>query len=708
MKYLRAPLAIAAMAGSFQFGFFSIAAQQTNETGQSPPVTVEGVGTAPIPQADSSATTVIAGAEVRPGEITSVRDLTAHAPNLAVFGANDERTPKFSIRGLRENGFGVGEPVLGMYVDDVPYFDLNSRNIPLYDVAGISLARGEQGTLYGASGAGGVMNITTRQPGNDWHGSGTLSFGDYNAESYQAGAGGALIKDQLYLNLSGFYGFRDGFIHNLTLNDYPDTQDTLSGRAELLWTPSAPWKIAFTATGERFHDGFVPTYRPGLFAYAAPPAPPVPPDPSPFAVNRNVDGLDNAADDNQALKVSYDAGPAVLSSVATHRDWRQNLLQDFDFSALPIAEGFSRPRIEQWGEEFHVKSPETADPCKWLAGFYFLDNDLRADSGYVGATPSVTDSDGQTYAGFGQGTYTIFEKLDLTAGLRATFDDRSIRGSVVNALGGPAPVHAATDFSAVQPKFAAAWHFTPQTEVYASAAQGYQSGGFNSFINKNAYQPARSWQYELGLKNSCDDSKYTTQAALFYTDTRGYQVIRVSPLDPLVANLRNAHRAASYGAELELTAKPVEGLELGAAAGWTRAIYENFIDTTSGAPVQLAGQPVSFVPEFTADVSATCHLPWHTYVRGDVVGIGRYHLDDTGTPLAGPTVQGAYELVSVQIGFASKHFEACLFARNVFDRRYFANAQNFGAGSGAASGFSSLILQPGDPETWGVALTARF
>jgi iron complex outermembrane receptor protein len=716
MKYLRAPLAIATVAGSLQFGLFSLAAQETNETGQLPPTTVEGIAPAPIPQADSSATTVIAGTEVRPGEITSVRDLSALAPNLTVFGANDERTPKFSIRGLRENSFGVGEPVLGMYVDDVPYFDVNSRNIPLYDVAGISLARGEQGTLYGASGAGGVMNITTRQPGNDWHGSSTLSFGDYNAESYQAGAGGALISNKLYLNLSGFYGFRDGYVHNLTLNDFPDTQDTLSGRAELIWTPSEPWKIAFTATGERFHDGFVPTYRPGPFTFVLPPpaAPPYPTaagDPGPFAVNRNVNGYDDSADDNQALKVSYDAGPAIISSVATHRDWKQNLLQDFDFSAFPpplSIEGFSQPRIEQWGEELHVKSPDSADTFKWLAGFYFLDNDLRADSGYVGATPSMTDADGQTYAGFGQGTYTLFEKLDLTAGLRATFDDRAIHGSVVNPLGGPAPVNSSADFSALQPKFGVAWHFTPQTEVYASVAQGYQSGGFNSFLNNNAYQPARSWEYELGLKSSCDDNKYTTHAALFYTDTRGYQVIRVSPLDPLVANLLNAHRAASYGAELDLTAKPVEDLELGAAAGYTRAIYENFVDTSSGAPVQLAGQDVSFVPEFTADLSATYHLPWHTYVRGDVIGIGRYHLDDSGATLTGPTVQSAYELVNVQIGLETKYFEACLFARNVLDRHYFANAQNFGAGAGAASGFSSLILQPGDPETWGVALTARF
>ena len=76
--------------------------------------------------------------------------------------------------------------------------------------------------------------------------------------------------------------------------------------------------------------------------------------------------------------------------------------------------------------------------------------------------------------------------------------------------------------------------------------------------------------------------------------------------------------------------------------------------------------------------------------------------------MAGPTAQDSYELVNLQIGFETKNFGAYLFARNVFDRHYFSNAQNFGAGPGSASGFSSLILQPGDPETWGVAVTARF
>ncbi len=40
---------------------------------------------------------------------------------------------------------------------------------------------------------------------------------------------------------------------------------------------------------------------------------------------------------------------------------------------------------------------------------------------------------------------------------------------------------------------------------------------------------------------------------------------------------------------------------------------------------------------------------------------------------------------------------------NIFDTHYYNNALNLGPGYGG-----SLILQPGDPVTFGVAATARF
>jgi iron complex outermembrane receptor protein len=207
----------------------------------------------------------------------------------------------------------------------------------------------------------------------------------------------------------------------------------------------------------------------------------------------------------------------------------------------------------------------------------------------------------------------------------------------------------------------------------------------------------------VGGKTSWLDRRLTANAALFYTDTEGYQVIRINPANPLAANLLNAHRAVSYGAELELGAKPVTNLDLSVVAGYTCAKYENFLDASSG--LQLSGQPVSFVPEFTANLSAKYRLPWHTYAKAEITAIGRYHLDDTGLPIPnGPTVQDTYELVNVQLGYEQGHFGAYFFARNVFDRHYFNDALNFGAGTGT----SSLILQPGDPGTFGFAATAKF
>ena len=189
-------------------------AQDAGSATQLAPVTVTGAAVTKIPQSDSSAVTVISGQEAQVGDISSTRDLSAQTPNFMVFDANDQRTPKFSIRGFRENNFGAGEPVVGFYVDDVPYYDMYSRGLQLYDVRDMEFISGYQGTLYGASGVGGVVNINTRQPGNDTHGYLGLSYGDYNSQDYRLGLGGPLVQNILFFGFDGLYGLRDGFVYN--------------------------------------------------------------------------------------------------------------------------------------------------------------------------------------------------------------------------------------------------------------------------------------------------------------------------------------------------------------------------------------------------------------------------------------------------------------------------------------------------------------
>ncbi len=269
-------------------------AQDSNAPAQLLPVTVTGAAVSSIPQSSTSAATVVSGEEVRVGEITSVRDLTAQTPNLAVFDGNTDQSPRFSFRGFRENNFAVGEPVVGLYVDGVPYFDLNSRGLALFEVEEIQFVRGDQATLYGASGVGGVINVMTVQPQNDTHGYIEGSYGNYNAQNYQLGLSGPIVTNKLFFGVNGLYTLRDGFVYNNVNHDHPDDHDALGLRGVLTWTPTDQWAVTLAADAARDNDGFVPTYLPGS-------------DSSAFDVSRNVNGYVHTDNVDEALKIGYNA-----------------------------------------------------------------------------------------------------------------------------------------------------------------------------------------------------------------------------------------------------------------------------------------------------------------------------------------------------------------------------------------------------------------
>jgi iron complex outermembrane receptor protein len=675
-----------------------------------------------LPQADATSTTVISGSKFNIGGLTGSRDITALTPNLTVFDANNDRIPKFSVRGLRENNFSVGEPILGFYVDDVPYTDLTTRGVSLYDIERVELLRGPQGTLYGASGPGGVINVRTRVPGNAWRGQAAVGYGSYNEWSARGGVSGPILQDRLAFGVSGLWNVREGFIENRTLGTRPDEKETLAGRAQLRWTPSDPWEVLLTVSGERLNDGFVPTYDARS-------------DVNPYTVNRDTDGFVDTQGLSQSLKLRFETPSVKVVNTATHRTWSQDLLQDFDFSPVPIRLGFTAPDMKQWSDELRVESPEDDGPLRWLGGLYFVASDLRNDSGSVelysvplpGPTfttspttfRTLSELDSDTYAAFGQATYTIWDKLDLTAGIRLTYDQRAIRRvrtieSPAAFFGAPGPggfpigplnnafgsVETDGDFSATQPRFAAAWHFTQELQAYASVASGYQSGGFN-YSNDSAalaaFNPARSWHYEAGLKSAWLEGRLEAGISGFHIETDGYQVHRFSTVDPSQAFIINADRATSLGAELEMIVRPADGLELDASLGWVDAQFDRFTDPVNGT--SLSGGTINFTPQFTANLGIEYRLPCNAYFRVDYVASGEFYLDEANTAR-----QGAYGLLNARIGYDWKHLGIQLFGRNLLGQEYFRNALDMRS----AVDPNLLVRQVGDPLVIGLALTGRF
>ncbi|MEO5804425.1 MAG: TonB-dependent receptor, partial [Verrucomicrobiota bacterium] len=485
---------------------FSVSAQ-TNETPPAsstyrlPTVTVYGAQlneTQAVTQA-ANAVTVLSGEQIKPGGIQNTRELGTYLPNVTIFDANNDRSPKFSIRGLRENNFATGDPAVGFYVDDVPYTDLNSRGLALFDIEQIEFLRGPQPGLFGANAPGGVINVVTRQPGDVWEGRGGFTYGNYDQQIYEASLRGPIVAEKLSLGLSGLYSRRDGFVHNKFHDNHPDDKETLAGRAQLRWTPTETLDFSLILHGQKFNDGFIPTYYKGH-------------DKSLFSVNRDFDGFVDTDTWGTAFKGSFENEVVKVTSISSYRNWKQDLLQDFDFSSAPIRLGFAKPELEQWSQELRVQSTDETKQLKWLGGFYYSNSDLNNNTGSRELTPITlstvpapfvilptstfltrSDTDAETYAIFGQAGYDVTEKLNVIGGIRFTFDRRNIdRSKTISApastFGGfPAGSFSSTngvysaseDFTDISPKIGISYHCTPEFETYASISRGYQSGGFN-------------------------------------------------------------------------------------------------------------------------------------------------------------------------------------------------------------------------------------
>jgi len=691
--------------------------------------TVTVIGHAPELQQDESVSaSVVAGDLFDWGGFRDTRELTTIAPNTSMFDGNNQRTPRFSVRGFRENNFLIGEPAVGLYVDDVPFTDVASRGLPLYDIDQAEFYRGPQGTLFGVGGIGGVMNIRTIQPGNGWHGGATAGYGSYNEQNYQAGIGGPIASNKLYFGVSGVYGGRDGFVKNLNLGTDADNRETLSGRAVMRWTPTEQWDVALTLTAERYRDDFIAAYYPTTNYPSAVS------DSGPFDVNRNIDGFNNTDAFGQALRVRYEAGDFSVVSITTHRGWEQDLLQDFDFTSLEIRNGFSRPEVESWSQELRVQSPDAGEAVQWLGGVFFANTTVGADSGSVEFFPvplspgfvsgppttlrTLAESQGQTYALFGQTTWSATDKLDLTAGLRLNREVRKITrqktiSSPNSTFGGfPAgpfqQTYGAYDTdlgdTAIMPKIGASWHFSDDVLGYFTFGGGYQSGGFNASNDdpvESRFDPATSWNYELGLKSDWADRCFSANFALFYSDVTDYQVYRLNAADPTQAYIQNADRAALMGAELELSARPAEGWEFTGGVGYTHAEYDRYFDSVNN--VSLDGNAISFVPEFTANLAGQYSFPSGFYVRLEMQALGDYYLTEDNT-----AKQAAFALLNARVGYDTRNWGVYVYARNILDKEYASNALDLRRQIAPGQLSDDLILQPGNPVTVGVAVTARF
>ncbi|WP_221391064.1 TonB-dependent receptor [Dyadobacter sp. NIV53] len=660
--------------------------------------------------------TSVSSRQVQEYRLWNSRDMTAIVPNLYSADPGDNRN-LVSIRGITTTSY---DPAVATYIDGVNQFGLDTYMAELLDIERIEVLRGPQGTLYGRNAMGGVINIITKKPSNETSGFAELSYGNYGQQRYSAGIRTPIIKNKLFLGVSGMFRKQDGFYKNVFNNTDFDRQQVTMGNYYLRYLANDRLNITLNVKHvANRNNGTFPIVSSIDEAFA-----------NPFKLNQNSLGkmIDNTV--NSSLSINYTGRAFNFSSQTAYQsNYRYyNNPVDGDFSPIDgvsIVNNYGPDwnKVKVGTQEFRFSSPAGNESAfSWIAGAYGFYNHnpvkqgthFGEDGELVGAPfpnfTSININTGKSYglAFFGQGTYRVTPKFEITAGLRYDYEHRKqdIRGEFQED-GGEAMVtlpdtSSKASFKAFSPKMSLSYHIAESHTAYATYSRGFRTGGITQLSSDPSqpplypYKPEYSNNFEIGIKNTFFNNRLRLNVAGFYTNVTDAQVPTLILPEAIIIT-RNAGKLVSKGAELELTATPVRGLEITYNFGYTSAKYTELSLAMNGEQVTLKNNRQVFTPDVTSMLALQYGYDlggsqkWRLIARGEWRYLGKQYFD-----LANQLEQSAYSLFNVRAGISSRHWELFFWGRNLGDKKYVDYAYNFGA------------ARLGNPKTFGASLRVNF
>jgi pesticin/yersiniabactin receptor len=599
--------------------------------------------------------------ELKAANVTRVEDLERVFPGLIIRDRGNPAYANVSVRGITSSDFY--NPALQIYVDGVPQ-DASFFTQELIDVERVELLRGPQGTLYGRNAQGGVLNIITRKPDNEFHAriGGTVANKAYESN---VSLSGPIVKDALFGDVDLHWDKQLGWIDDSATGDNNiDTSNTLSGRAKLRYAPSdSPLDVTLSYQRERLrsHEEIYITDRQH--------------DDGEYDSSLQGDQPDmKRTVDTYALNATYDFGPVQLTSVSSY--------QDRDLSPRLI-QGFDTPEYQStFAQELRLNF-ELGEDWSGLVGGYFQDTDFHRNTpaafGILGSSRNEVDT--QTVAAFGEITWQVLDTVDLTAGLRWSHEDASI--DYERQPGLALAFDAEDSFDDISPKVAVGWEFMPDQRLYATASQGFKPGGFNHALpfavmstdDSIPYDSETSYNFELGWRGKLLDGMIETSVAGYYIYTEDKQIY-VGPVGAQV--LRNAGDAQSYGVEMNARVMPDDAWTIDFGATLGRAEFTDARDPSTG--VSYDDNRVPYAPDQVFQLAVSYLLPLDS-ISGDLLfRVGGSYTSRTYFDEANNLSQGGYALLDASIDLTLDNgISVKLFADNLTDEQYRTYSYQSGA-----------------------------
>lgn len=640
---------------------------------------------------------------------------------------------------------------VGRFIDGVYQTNRNASELELLDIERIEVIKGPASALYGRATFGGAINVVTRAPSEKFQAKIRATLGsdeDYGAQLAISGPiADSGARGRLAVGVSRF----DGTTRNTeTPGDNAGGFDSkaLTGRVMIplgdatTLDLSAFWadqdvdhSAQFMQTtlncgttaagfpyfcGEADYDGRAVSISPEAFGARNEITQGV------IKLDSQFDGFDFIATAAWARSESallFDGDLAAGGAV--HPVCRGTV--NFGGQVFPCglvglppvrfqrANAYNGSTNENEDSSIELRLQSTGDgPARWLVGAFGYDSDVTVATTYgtdssglapgeffatqVGALTGRTDPIGnpvivadfdsgvRSWALFASFGYKLTDRLGVAVEGRYEEEKKTLRSRVNNFA--PSNSRVSDSWSTFTPRATVDFKMTEDMLLYASAAQGARTGGFNasfpaSVPDEATYDEESNWTYELGLKSAFLNRQLALNVAAFLIDWKDMQLSGASSSSSFVGSvIGNAGGAESTGFEIETRWISPTGTSFGLAYAYVDPKFDaNVVDRSAAfqcaadictlgprGPVVGGNRlPRTLEHQLAADIAFSGQLTdaWRWTASADLAWN-----DDVYRDSINKLFYGQKTLVGAQLRFERDALAVTLWGRNLLDENY--------------------------------------
>lgn len=567
--------------------------------------------------------------------VRTLQDLSALTPGMSVNDDGTESQVTPVIRGMAK--LGEGDPNVAIFLDGIYLANPASVSLGLIDLERIEVVKGPVSSLYGRNAFAGAINYVSKSPTDYTSGSLSMTLGQYGMKSVTGSVGGSVIPGLLKGRIAIGYDKTDGTFKDNVTNLRAGGHEKKDAQVSFEMTPNKQFTInGALYYGKDFfgepasvylEDNCGPKILAGVTAgqftqYCGE----ISSNGKSVEVAKVADSAGASGNDRKvtsgSLKFAYDFDMVDASALFGYNKVTQQRFSDFTGRrdgipfALTTGGAVSLPELfgsdannDDFSGEFRVSSKQN-QRVRWSGGLYYfkakntastligIDGSkltagqtlasatarqyLTSDGSFSQAYQTVGEGETRLLSEFVGGEFDILPNLTASAEGRHTKEDKSydlLRSTAVANTVRPFGYLADAAFSYNNYRATLNWKATKSNLLYISSANGTKAGGYNpraTISSELTYNPETSDTIEIGSKNTFLNNRLQVNAAVYRIKSKDLQILAPSD-NPLATGLvtRNFGGTTSKGVELEVTARPVNGVTLTGGVAYTNPKFDS-------------------------------------------------------------------------------------------------------------------------------------